>query len=223
MMSDNRNEIIRESIDEIEPAEAAESRMLSHIYSKAADQKKQENPAVRRGYFGNGKRWAMPFAACLLILAAVMILPNHIKGKGSPKEAMGTDGAIFSLANPYEAVEDASEFEKRLGISLDAPQNAENVVYSIINGELADIDFTLNGHEYKLRGSNQDGDISGLYGEEASSEVLEEGSNATMTILKSGQDTYITVSWEKDGVFFNLANVDGASAEEVSSVYELVK
>ena len=53
MMSDNRNEIIRESIDEIQPSDKAESRMLAHIYSKAAKQKQQDQPVIRRNNFNN--------------------------------------------------------------------------------------------------------------------------------------------------------------------------
>ncbi len=221
MMSDNRNEIIRESIDRIEATDATESRMLAHIYSKAAKQKQQDQPVIRRNNFNNIMRWVMPATACLLILAVVMVLPNHIKGMGT-SQTLGTDSNV-QIPNPYETVEGSSEFEKRLGIILDAPQNAENVIYSIINGQMADIGFTYSEHEYKLRGSTQESDISGLYGEEVSSEMLDTENNAIMTVLKSGQDTYITISWEKESVYFNLSNTDGASIEEVSAIYDLNK
>ena len=33
-------------------------------------------------------RWVMPATACLLILAVVMVLPNHIKGMGTSRALM---------------------------------------------------------------------------------------------------------------------------------------
>lgn len=74
-------------------------------------------------------------------------------------------GSAEQVPNPILEVEDASAF-LALGLKLDAPAGAENVRYSIIDGDLAQVLFSLDGADYTYRASKTlEGDISGIYAE----------------------------------------------------------
>lgn len=79
----------------------------------------------------------------------------------APSEAETTTAAA-GLPNPMQEVSDSLDFEK-LGIHMIAPAEAENVQYFIINGEVADIHFTLDGVDYTWRASNTAEDFAGIF------------------------------------------------------------
>lgn len=145
-----------------------------------------------------------------IVLAAVMLLPLAACAGG------GSQGGTVGLPNPIVFVDSAKDFEK-LGISADAPSGARGAAYSIISDEIANVDFTMDGHSYTLRASKKDEDFSGLYGTEDEPRTLEGG--AVLTPVKSGGQVWYRLSWENDGTHYILINNDGAAESDIIKVY----
>ena len=140
----NQNKI-KKALEEIEPAPGARERMYQNILRKAAEQQtapKEENitvfPARRPSQW---KRWGS-LAACLaLVLAVGLLLPRLRNSDIEPP------GPPVMVGSPYEDVAGPEDFAK-LGFTIAAPAEAEDLYYYILDGEIAGVDFALNGHSY---------------------------------------------------------------------------
>ena len=223
-MSENRENLIRKSVDKIEPAEGARDRMLANIKRKAEEENARSDVQVKTEDskilpIKRIMKWAMPIAACFVIaVIGVTVMKNTIRTTDPP----GSEENV-QIANPFAGVENAAEFERVLGISIDAPEGAENVEYSIVDNEIADIVFELEGHVYNIRASKVGGDFSGLNGIEAKTEQIDAKSNAVMSVIRSGNEFFRKITWTDGSVTFILSNTDGASDDEMKSVYEKIQ
>ena len=207
-MSEKWEDRIPESIEDIEPSAGAKERMLANIRRKAAEQNamKVHEPAPQAKAASMNKvtstsailKWAMPMAACLVI-------------------------AIVQIGNPFVSVEGAQEFKTKLGIVLNAPEGAENVEYTIIDNEMANIDFNYAEHSYTLRASKQGGDFSGLYGTDAGSEQIDSSTDALLTAIRSEEEIYRKLEWTDGKIRYVLLNTDGADPEQMKEIYKKVK
>ena len=204
------NEKIKNSIDNIEPESGAKERMYQNILKKAAKAEKTKiSPAKIT-------RLALPIAACVcvVILGVTRFLPGGTVDNPGESTVLG--------GNPYVEAEDASAFAP-LGISVDAPEDALDKSYAIIGGDIAEVDFSLDGHSYRLRASKS-GDISGMNGEILSREPIENGGDAELVTLKvDGVGECRLVEWTSDGVNFSLSNSDGAAGDELRAVFGKIK
>lgn len=249
-MSENEVERIKEALESIEPTEEAKERMLANIRRKTAEQNKtaaqvsspkkadmkedtenvtaktstfktERNEKALKGSLGMAKigrivKWALPIAAGLvLIVAGSLVIPRLLNSQGSK-----IGGNTVQIVNPITEMKDAKAVKDRLGISIDAPEGAENVTYSVIMGQTADIRFDLDGHNYIFRASKETDLIIGLYGTEEKKEKLGSETDAELTVLKSGEDSYKMIKWHDGKTLFVIANTDGASEEELKSVFE---
>jgi len=228
-VSDNREEIIKDAIESIEPGEGSRERMLVNIMRKAAEQYENENisdsPAKKKmeenkryTRINRIMRWAAPLAACLvLVLAGGLIVPKMIKGKNT-----GNSGLGVQIANPLVPVEDAKAIEEALGIGIEAPSGATNVEYYVLSGKIADIRFNCDGHDYTFRASESNEDFAGLNGKEISSEKLDTDKKATLTVIASGESRWTKIDWKEGKIAFVIVNTDGASEDEIKAVFEKI-
>lgn len=69
---------------------------------------------------------------------------------------------ITGIPNPMVSVDSAAAFDA-LGFTIDAPANAKDIDYFIIDKSLAQVDFTLDDIIYCYRASKTTEDISGVY------------------------------------------------------------
>lgn len=211
---------IKSAIDSIEPREGAKERMLANIRLKAAAEKSQIAPAAKRNVpmFMKIAKWALPIAACLVIaMTAVRVIPI-LTAPPYPDDDQGV-----MVGNPFETVNSPEEFEKRLGIKINAPEGADNIKYAMIDNSIAEIFFSFDGSQYLFRASEQSGDFSGLNGVEAASEQLDGENSAVLFTIKSGADTFLKLTWTDGRINYILSNTDGGSANEITKIYELVK
>ena len=81
-----------------------------------------------------------------------------------------TDTLTPQQTNPVEEADAAAL--AAAGLPLEAPFGSENVSYSLIDGKTAQVQFTLNGVDYTFRGTREEGDVAGVYGEIQSEETL---------------------------------------------------
>ena len=223
-MNETRNDRIRESIDKIEPAEGARGRMLANIKRKAEEQSAQddivsESEAAKVMPFNRIIKWALPIAACFVAaILGITVLPGILH----PSTIVNNDPPAF-MGSPFIPVDNASEFESQLGIRLDAPADADYVEYSIADGKIAAIYFTLDGHGYDLRASCQSGDFSGLSGTVVKEETIDAENNAVFSILQNGNIEFLRITWTDGPVNYVLMNTDGGAESEIKAIYEKVK
>ena len=122
------------------------------------------------------------------------------------------------MPNPYQDVDSAKDFSKKLGIKLDAPANSTNKAYHIISSAIADVDFDLNGHSYSLRASKSNEDFSGVEGDVIRTEGINFVDGAHLDVIQSGEEQYLRITWTVDGITYYLSNFDGATISDITSV-----
>ncbi len=208
---------IKTSLDKIVPQDDAKERMYENILTKAAKKEKSRNKYI------SSLKYALPVAACLCVVVGYFAYSFGKKGDDIGNDsgyyessADYTEGAVMG-GNPFSDVDDAKKFLS-IGIDIDAPDGAEDVSYSIIDENIADISFMLDGHSYIFRASYQGGDFTGIYGEEKSSEIIDAKSNACLYIIEDEFGSSYKVYWTDGSINFYLINSDGADEDDVRRV-----
>lgn len=207
---------IKKAMDHIEPSDAAKDRMYRNILKKASAQTEEK---TEKPHFSPARiaRFALPVAACLCIV--VLSVTRFLPG-GVPEDTVIDDPPVLE-GNPYAEAESAEDFFS-LGITLDAPSEAENKQYAVIGGELCEVEFDYSGHSYTLRAA-KDGDPSGINGQKLSQEPVENGGNASLVTLQvEGKGECLLILWSGNDIFYSLANTDGAAADEMRAVFEKI-
>lgn len=222
-MNENKDERIRDALDSIDPAAGAKERMLNNIKKKAAAQ--QEAPVTSQPQqkskvisFTKITKWVLPVAACFaLLIVGIKFMPNLFDNPSPVDPNPGVQ-----IPAPVVSVGSAEEIAEKLNIEIDAPNGADNVQYSIIDGEIAEIQFTWKSDVYILRASAQSGDFSGLFGDEINTEQIDSRNNALLSTVLCVEDQYYKITWT-DGktTFYIFSAVNDADA--IKEVYELVK
>lgn len=124
--------------------------------------------------------------------------------------------------SPFVEVKNAEAF-KALSITLDAPEGAQNTSYAIIDDKIAEVDFEFDGKNYLARASAQEGDFSGLNGQEFSEETIDAETNAILVSVNTGTGNYQKIIWTDGRINYCLYGTDGANREQIISVYQALK
>lgn len=207
---------IKESIDAIEPEAGAKERMYQNIMKKAQQAAPAEKPAEPKKKPIPFVRYALPIAACLclVMIGVAKFLPG--------KTLMHPDESNVQGGNSFVEVENAEAF-KALSVTLDAPVGARETSYAIIDGEIAEIQFELDGKNYLARASAQEGDFSGLNGKDLSQETIDAKNNAVLTEVQTDLCAYYKIVWTNGKINYCLYGTDGADKSQVLAVYESLK
>ena len=126
------------------------------------------------------------------------------------------------LPNPLVTVDGPDAFAP-LGVSIDAPQGAENVVYTILSDEVAQVDFTLDGRDYTYRASLATYDIAGVYEsfDEPSLGVSADGEGwyaaVTVRTIDGGRSGALA-AFAYPPAQYTLYTPDAVAAEEMSEL-----
>ena len=208
-MSERDNKI-KAALDGIEPDAGAKERMYANILQKAAAEKAKTKKTPTAKIL----RIALPVAACLCIavLGVLRFVP------GTPEM---TEPPLVQGTSPVEDVESAAAFAP-LGVVIDAPADASEAAYAIINGEIACVAFRVGDHTYDFRASTKTGEVAGVYGETLSVDTVDTASGAVLTRMQGFDGVYIKIEWTKDGVAYALTNTDGADADAAAAVFRAV-
>ncbi len=207
-MNENK---IKEAISSVEPEAGAKERMYRNIMDKAAKtSQKPEKQPLRLS------RYALPVAACLCVVIAGLVHFLSPGGDIDPNEDIVMGG------NPFVEVESAEAFSE-LSITLDAPEAAQNVSYAVIDGKIAQVQFELDGKSYIARASAQDGDFSGIIGEESLIETVDAKTSAVLGMVQSDAASCYKIVWTNGKVNYCLYGTDGAEREQIISAYEALK
>lgn len=151
-----------------------------------------------------------------LLLAAAMIFALCACGNDTePAESEGN----AQIANPMVEV-DETELQNALGVALSAPEGAENIKYFLIGGNLGEVQFDYNGAEHTYRAQKTDKleDISGVYFNDP--EAVNSDGVCTITVEKDG--SLGTATWYADGFSYAISMGEGATANALQTMYDLL-
>ena len=198
------------------PEAGAKERMYQNILKKAQQAAPAEAPAAPKKKSNPFLRYVLPIAACLclVVFGAAMLLPRSTPAQ--PEE-----GGVLG-GNPFVEVENADAF-RALAITLDAPDGAQEVSYAVIDRSIAEVRFSLDGKRYLARASAQEGDFSGLYGQESEAETVDAKTSAVLTAVEIDAEVWQKISWTNGKIHYCLYGTDGASREQVLAAYEALK
>ena len=207
---------VKKAFEEVEPKAGAQERMYANILKKAAAQEAQaKEPETaaeikvfppKRRTDPSWRRWGSLAACFAVLLAASVVLPRVThQGEGSEPPVMA--------GSPFEDVTGPEDFTG-LGFTIDAPEGAEDVSYCIYDGEIARVDFTLDGHAYTYEAARLDGNFSRTEGEATESVSINAEYGGVLD--RVDPDTW-RAHWDRDGVSCYLTNFDGASEADITA------
>lgn len=224
-MSENE---VKKAFNAIEPGDGTRERMYANILKKAAAQRAaapEENadapaaesnaspktvPLPARRPTPRWKRYSA-MAACLALVTTLTIGFLHPFFAG---DSEGNEPPVLG-GSPFGDVQSAADFEEKLGFVIDAPEGAENVTYCIYDGEIARVDFTLDGRGYTYEAAKLDGNFSRADGEAVGSTALNAEYGATLD--RVSLDTW-RAHWNRDDVSYYLTNFDGAEESAITEI-----
>ena len=224
-MSENE---VKKAFNAIEPEDGTRERMYANILKKAAAQRAaapEENadapaaesnaspktvPLPARRPTPRWKRYSA-MAACLALVTTLTIGFLHPFFAG---DSEGNEPPVLG-GSPFGDVQSAADFEEKLGFVIDAPAGAQNVPYSISDGEPARGDFTLDGRGYTYEAAKLDGNFSRADGEAVGSTALNAEYGATLD--RVSLDTW-RAHWNRDDVSYYLTNFDGAEESAITEI-----
>lgn len=173
-------------------------------------------------------------------LAAMMAVSFTACGGKKAEEP----AAAASMINPVKEMTEEQMCEKT-GIDLPLPEGATDVVYSVIeseDGDIAQVDFTLDGKEMNLRACHtkittlfqddpnadprdfdpNEGDISGLcYNWNLVVETFVSNRDAKVHVSNDGPG-YIAWLDVVPGIIYNLSMTDDADVDTLTNMAETV-
>ncbi len=150
---------------------------------------------------------------------------EEIKTPESETASEETGEMLVGIPNPVVPADGPEGIKKVVGFAVKAPEGAENARYSVISKKIAQIDFELDGKSYTFRAAKSDEDFSGLYGAEIEDarDDLDGPDGALYREIDTGGKISRIVRWKNDGVSFLVMNVEGASKEDIVSLFEKLK
>lgn len=216
-----RDDQIKDALDRIEPEEGAQQRMYQNILRKASARQEAapDQPQGVAPTDGQSREKAkiirpvwqkyLALAACfiLVVIGAFALRP----GTDRPGE---DDLPPVLAGSPIQDVSGPEDFAG-LDLVIDAPEGAAEVRYSILDGEIARIDFILEGHSYTYSASRVDGDFSGVSGTVVSSRSVDAEHSAVLEQYDSGA---WNACWMDGELTYYLSNSDGVSEDAMTDL-----
>lgn len=165
------------------------------------------------------KKFAVLFAICLVVMCI-------FTGCKAPEEAPVEEPAA-TMVNPMVET-DADGLMEQLGLRLNCPENAENVKYFVIAGNLGEMQFTMDGVKLsaRIQPAAEYTDISGMYYDFETEEEISIGSCQGKHLRHSGDgENAEVVLWfdVAPGIMYSLSGQgDELSAIDFPAIAEQV-
>ncbi len=142
----------------------------------------------------------------------------------SVSEEISEEKAEVGVVNPIVEVENSQALRDSLGINMDAPTDAKDIVYMVISDEIAQIIYTLNEKEFVLRASKTIAgvDLSGMHGD---FELIEYTSaNITADVIELENGSALAVSTVEaingDKIHISLSTDNEITGDEIYSLID---
>lgn len=91
----------------------------------------------------------------------------------------------LQVINPLKTYESADEIKDALGFTVNPIPESEDITFSTISNDIAQVGFTYNGLDCTLRANDDEGDFSGVYTASSSEETVnvEDSNGNTISVL----------------------------------------
>lgn len=174
----------------------------------------------------NGKSWgyaALIFAASVSILLAGCAKEPEKPTETAPVEtsAPQTGGTESQSApNPMEEVDSALAFEK-IGVHMVLPKEAVQPSYFIINGEVADVKFSVDDVAYTYRASDTAEDFAGIFErftEDVITETCGSGEQETEVLIKTTESGGRLAAWDWGSTKYTLYTASQVADEDICAL-----
>lgn len=123
---------------------------------------------------------------------------------------------LVQIANPIVSYDSAEAVAEKTGCTLLIPEEAADLRFTVISGEMAQADFNINGHKYNLRAQKNfpaDGNITGVYDEmrPANFYGMISGELEGLGIYRNGGRWAV---WHEGEITFSLSTLDECEEKE---------
>ena len=203
MMKEKNENVIREALERIEPAEGARERMLRNIRAKAELENATKNEAKKSRRMLLFK--LLPaVAAVVIVVVGALVLKDRLAKKpantpGEPDNSVVAGGSAETHVISYSK----EDFTKDIGELPQLPEEAKEApYYRDVYGYC--VEFAVGGHQYQLYIFRPQGDRMIYVASTYATEVLVE----EWEVDEQGQIQSV----------YRLVNGDGASMEEMETV-----
>lgn len=148
----------------------------------------------RRMMRSRSLQWLAAAACFCLVVLGAFRFSGVLGGNVTPPDGtMEQSDPPVMVGGPYEDVADADALYEKTGVRIDAPNGAEEVMYSVYDKSIAHLIFTREGVTYVVMAAAKSGDFSGVGGETLSSEMIDAKTSAVMTKVK---DDFLGEKWK---------------------------
>ena len=164
-------------------------------------------------------RLAFPLALIIAVAVVVALVVTLGRRHGNTE---GTKETV-EIADDYLEVASADEVYELIGIRVTPPDEAKDLKFIILGGEVAEVDLNYLGHAYQLRASRRDGELITIDAEEAWKETVDNSTDAVLVTLLTDYERIMRIKWTEEEIHFVLVNSDGAEKDDAVKVYAAFK
>lgn len=207
-MNETRDDRIRESIEEIEPAAGAKERMLENIRRKAAAQNAETEPRITQ---------VNTIATPRKSNRRIVILRNVVLAAACV--ALAIFGAVKLLPVKPDAPVIGSDVITAGG-TLILPEEAANVTYATEDTDYTKVSFDYKGWKCELYVSDSADALPG-FGKESEQAVFDAKNDATYCELPEAGGKY-KLSWKLSGKTYVLLGPGGMGTETIRELYQKI-
>ncbi|MBQ9518653.1 MAG: hypothetical protein IJR59_02025 [Firmicutes bacterium] len=156
----------------------------------------------------------------IAILAASMLFTACGKQEVTTQTEITTQSAEAVETATAEALKilESPEPFLEIGVFVDAPQDAKDVSYCILEGDIAEIDFTYHEVQYVLRGSTTDKQLDFDVTDEY--DILEDtiDNSQRQAVIKTTVGGLRTCFWSYNGANYALMSRQNVDRDEFSKL-----
>lgn len=167
-------------------------------------------------------------AVLIFTVSVSILLAGCAKEPDKPVEtapvetsASQTGGAESQSApNPMEEVDSALAFEK-IGVHMVLPEEAAEPSYFIINGEVADVKFSVGEVAYTYRASDTAEDFAGIFErftDNVITETCKSGENGTEVLIKTTESGGRLAAWDWGSTKYTLYTASQVTDDDIRAL-----
>ena len=156
----------------------------------------------------------------LALVTTIMVFSGCGKTEPAEQTEITTESVAAvetTTAEPLKILESPEPFLE-IGVFVDAPQDAEDVSYSILEGDIAEIDFTYHESQYVLRGTATDKQLDFDVTDEY--DIMEDtiDNSERQAIIKTTVGGLRTCFWSYNGANYALMSRQNVDRDEFSKL-----
>ena len=160
----------------------------------------------------------MKSVLCLLLCFLLLLSLSACKKQAA---ASSEPSSSTQVVNPVRTVDGPEAFPGDLRFYMCTPENAEDLQFSIIFAEIAQIKFVSNGEAYTLRGSWERDHMSGIYGpfeETGSSIALDHKYGSCQISIRYTTEGVAVADWTLPPMTFSLSSGQNTDRDAFSQL-----